>query len=90
MQMLRYEKPLYVWYSDPGIAYIGTFGQEPVGEQEGVQASHPVFEWERTKIVLDKLVNIEGENTKNNNLFFSRVDLLFKKKLTNTKLAYSK
>jgi hypothetical protein len=36
MQMLRYEKPLYVWYSDPGIAYIGTFGQEPVGEQEGV------------------------------------------------------
>jgi len=36
MQMIRYEKPLYIWYSNPGVAYIGTFGQEPVGEQEGV------------------------------------------------------
>jgi hypothetical protein len=37
MGLLRYEKPLYIWFDTvTGIGFVGTVQQEPVGEQEGV------------------------------------------------------
>lgn len=37
MDMLRFEKPLYIWFdSGTGVGFVGTSQMEAVGEQEGV------------------------------------------------------